>query len=234
MENILITGSNRGIGLAVTKQYLQQGNAVIFAACRKPDTAESLQELKSDYPDNLHVIPLEVTDSDSIAQAVEAVKAHTAHLNVLINNAAINTPQQAFPQIEADNFMKVLEVNTVAPLMVTKAFYELLAEGENTRVVNISSGMGSLEQRTSGNDYAYCASKAGLNMVMRGMAADLMQYGNITVISLDPGWVRTDMGGESASLAPETSAQGIVNVVSALTPADNGRFLVWDGSEQPW
>jgi NAD(P)-dependent dehydrogenase (short-subunit alcohol dehydrogenase family) len=129
--------------------------------------------------------------------------------------------------------LHVLEVNTVAPLMVSQAAFELLKGGTHPRLIHISSDMGSLELRTYGGDYGYCASKAAINMVMRGMAADLQRF-CITTIALDPGWVQTDMGGSGASLTPEQSATGIVKVVSNLRAADNGRYLAYDGDEHPW
>ncbi|MGB1285774.1 MAG: SDR family oxidoreductase [Aggregatilineales bacterium] len=233
-RHIFITGTNRGIGLAVVTDYLEQDDVIIFAACRNPDDAEMLQNLKDAHPEKLHLIALEVTDAASIDAAVKSVKSHTNKLDVLLNNAGINPPEQAFPQIAADTFMKVLEVNTVAPLMVTKAFYGLLNEADQGIAVHTSSSMASLTMRTYGGDYGYCASKAALNMVMRGMAADFAKYGDVITIALDPGWVQTDMGGQGATLTPQTSAAGIVQVIDNLKKSDNGRYLVWDGTEHPW
>jgi NAD(P)-dependent dehydrogenase (short-subunit alcohol dehydrogenase family) len=232
-ERILITGSNRGIGLAMVQEYLAKGDVHIFAACRNPDSASELQKLAKQYPDNLTPVPLEVTEQQSIVSAFKAIAAKVDALDVVINNAAIDPDGQSFQNITAELMLHVLQVNTVAPLMVSQAACELLKNGDNPRLVQISSDMGSLAMRTYGGDYAYCSSKAALNMVMRGMAADLKRYGIIT-IALDPGWVQTDMGGSGASLKPAESAHGIVSVVSGLTARDNGRYLAYDGSEHPW
>jgi NAD(P)-dependent dehydrogenase (short-subunit alcohol dehydrogenase family) len=232
-ERILITGSNRGIGLATAQEYLRRGNVHIFAACRNPDSANELQQLAKQYPENLTLVPLEVTDQQSIVAAFKAIAAQVEGLDVVINNAAIDPDGQSFQNITAELMLRVLQVNTVAPMMVSQAAFELLKNGNNPRLIQISSDMGSLTGRTYGGSYAYCSSKAALNMLMRGMAADLRSYG-ITTIALDPGWVQTDMGGSGASLKPAESARGILSVVSGLTARDNGRYLAYDGSEHPW
>lgn len=233
MQNILITGANRGIGFEVTRQYLQKTDAVVFATARQPEHASALQDLKNDFSKRLHIIPLEVTESGSIQAAMTAIREHTDYLDVLINNAGIDPAGQNFHEITAELMLEVLNVNTVAPVMISQAAYPLLKASEQAHVVHISSSMGSLTGRTYGGNYGYCSSKAGLNMAMRGMTADLGREGFI-VIALDPGWTRTDMGGQDALLAPEESANGIIEVISKLTKNDNGRYLIWNGGEQPW
>ena len=232
-ERILITGANRGIGLATVREYLKQGDVHLFAVCRNPDSAQELQSLAQQHPNSLTLIPLEVTDQASIEAAFKLIAAKVKGLDVVINNAAINPSGQSFQAITAELMLHVLEVNTVAPMMISKAAFELLRNGNNPRLVHISSDMGSLTLRTYGGDYGYCSSKAALNMAMRGMAADLRRFG-ITTVALDPGWVQTDMGGTGAALRPEESAQGIVKVISGLNANDNGCYLAYDGSEHPW
>jgi len=231
MQHILITGSNRGIGLATVKAYLEESNVSIYACCRKPDSASDLLELKELYPDNLAIITLEVTDQDSIDAAFDEVSKLTDHLDVLINNAGIDNGNQSLDNINAEMMLETYAVNTVAPLMISKRFLPLLKNG--AKLVHISTEMASLTTRTYGGNYAYCSSKAALNMMMRGQAVDLRSRGIIT-IALDPGWARTDMGGQSASISPEESVEGIVSVIADLTMKDNGRYLAYDGSEHPW
>lgn len=233
-ERIFITGSNRGIGLAIVKKYLSLGDVHVFAACRTPDSATELQNLAQKHADKLTIVPLEVTDQASIDDAFKLVAEKTDALDIVINNAAINPEGQSFPQITAELMLHVFEVNTVAPMMVSKAAFPLLKNGDNPRLIHISSDMGSLAGRTYGGDYGYCSSKAALNMMMRGMAVDVMKYGNITTIALDPGWVQTDMGSPNAPLTPDDSANGVVTVISELTSADNGRYLAYDGREHRW
>jgi NAD(P)-dependent dehydrogenase (short-subunit alcohol dehydrogenase family) len=233
LERLFITGSNRGIGLAVVQAYLERGAVEIFAACRQPENAAELHDLAMQYPQALHLIPLEVTEQASINQAVSQVQNLTDALDILINNAGVDPEGQSLEAITAETMMSVYAINTVAPVMISKAFLPLLRKGTNPRLVQISTEMASLEDRTYGGSYAYCSSKAALNMAMRGMAADLRRHGIIN-IALDPGWVQTDMGGSSASLVPEESAAGILEVVSNLKGSDNGRYLAYDGSEANW
>ncbi|MEL7233812.1 MAG: SDR family NAD(P)-dependent oxidoreductase, partial [Chloroflexota bacterium] len=126
-----------------------------------------------------------------------------------------------------------LRVNAVAPVMVARAFVPLLRNGDNRRLVSITSQLGSLERKQSGGLYDYCASKAALNMYTRTLAADLKSDG-ITTVMIHPGWVQTDMGGRSADLTPEESAAAVVNVIDGLTPEMNGGFYRQDGSQHPW
>lgn len=231
MEHIFITGSNRGIGLAIVQAYLERGAVEIFAACRQPHSATELQALAKTYPQQLHLIELEVTEHASIERAVSKVQKLTDALDVVINNAGIDPAGQSFAAISAKTMLAVYAVNTVAPLMISKAFLPLLNKGKHPRLVQISTEMASLKDRNYGGSYAYCSSKAALNMAMRGMAADLA---GIINIALDPGWVQTDMGGSSASLLPEESAAGILKVISGLKLSDNGRYLAYDGSQHNW
>jgi NAD(P)-dependent dehydrogenase (short-subunit alcohol dehydrogenase family) len=228
MERIFITGANRGIGLAIVQAYLERGDVEIFAACRHPERAAELQNIP-----NLHPIQLELTEQAWIEQAAAEVQKRTDALDIIINNAGIDPDGQSFAAITAETMLRVYAVNTVAPLMISRAFFPLLKKGNNPRLVQISTEMASLEDRTYGGSYAYCSSKAALNMMMRGLAADIGRQGIIN-IALDPGWVQTDMGGSGASLLPEESAAGILRVISNLKKSDNGRYLAYDGSEHHW
>lgn len=232
MRRVFITGANRGIGLAVVARWLETG-ALIFAACRQPSKADDLQALQARYPDKLHIVPLEVRDDTAIQEAFERVKAVTAALDVLINNAAINPHGQDLGRLQRGQLLDILNVNTVAPVLISQTFAPLLKAGAPSALVHITSEMAALTYRDYGGDYGYCASKAALNMMMRGLAADLRRSGVIT-IALDPGWVQTDMGGSGATLTPQQSAAGIIRVIEGLRPEDNGKFLAWDGSEHPW
>lgn len=233
MQHVLITGANRGIGLALSRAYAERGDALVFATARQPEAAHELNALAAQYPDQVRVIALDVGQAASIDAAAQAVSAQTDALDILINNAAVNPPRadQSLDSITPETLLDVMNVNVMGPLLVARAFAGLLRRGSNPRMANISSGLGSLHKRTYGGLYAYSTSKAALNSVTRGLAVDLPE---ITVIALGPGWVRTDMGGESASLAPEESAAGIVSVLDGLTHEASGGFYQWDGQTVPW
>ena len=127
----------------------------------------------------------------------------------------------------------MFNVNVVAPVRVAQALQTLLTAGTAPRVVNISSGAGSLTYKTEAGEYSYAASKAGLNMMTRTYAWNVRDRG-ITAVMIDPGWVKTDMGGAGADLEPEESGCGLLFVIDGLTLEDTGRFLHYDGSEVPW
>ena len=236
MERILITGANRGIGLEMVCQYLQRDDAQVFATCRNPQSAVALNQLVEANGDHAQVIQLDVADQASIDASVQAVSAQVNGLDVLINNAGINPGtdrERTFGKLDAEAMLHVLHVNSVAPIMVAQAYAGLLRAGNNSRLVNVSSGAGSLERQANGCGYTYNASKSALNMFTRCLAGTFASD-NITVITLNPGWVKTDMGGPNANLEPEQSISGITKLVDGLTMADNGQFFNWDGERLPW
>jgi len=234
MHNVLITGANRGIGLALTKAYLSHGDSLVFASCRYPAGAAELNELAESHVGRLLVLQLDVNDEASITRAVDAVSAEAGSLDVLINNAGISGSDGArnMGQLLAAQVASVITTNAVAPLIVTQACRELLQKSDNPRVVMISSGLGSLA-RTGSNAYAYRMSKAAMNMAARVLAFDGAMAG-ITTVTVAPGWVKTDMGGPNAVLQPEESAAGLLALISGLKSADNGRFFRYDGAELDW
>ena len=124
-------------------------------------------------------------------------------------------------------------MNAVGPLRVAQACLPLLRRGNKPRIVNITSGCGSLSGKDNGEFYAYAASKAALNMLSRTIAFEFKQEG-ICCVALDPGWVRTELGGPEAHLAPDQSAAAIWRTVKALDLRRTGRFLLYDGSSLQW
>lgn len=236
MQRILITGANRGIGFELARQYVAAGDALVFAGCRKPTGAADLRELAQGAADRLVIVQLDVNDAQSIAAATEQIAARAGALDILINNAGIN-PRGAHQSsrmgsLSADDVSEVITTNAVAALIVTQACRALLGAGDNPRVVMISSGMGSM-QRASGDSYAYRMSKAAMNMAARVLAFDAAMA-DITTVTVNPGWVRTDMGGANGALAPEESGSALRALISGLTNDHKGKFYQYDGSELPW
>lgn len=233
MQTILITGANRGLGLEFVRQYLERGDRV-FATARRPKSAAALNALIPAYPDHLTVVQLDAADEDSIAACVEAVAAETGSLDLLLNNAGINVPRekQTFGSITADTMLHVLRVNTVGPLLVAQAFLPLLKQGKNQRVVNFSSGLGSIGMDLSGQ-IIYSTSKAALNMVSQRMAKD-KAFDGMIVITLDPGWVKTDMGGPNATFDIADAITRNIRVIEELGPRHNGNYYNLNGDLVPW
>jgi NAD(P)-dependent dehydrogenase (short-subunit alcohol dehydrogenase family) len=233
-RRILITGASRGIGLELARTWAAAGCRV-FAACRRPGDAPAVAG-------RVDVLRLDVTDDASIAAAARAVAAAVDGLDVLINNAgvypgAVSTPlaaTTALGSLDAAAMLDVFRVNTVAPVLVAQAFAPLLRRGTAPRLVNVSSDAGSLAMREGrGCRYTYPASKAALNMMTRCLAHDLRADG-VIVVSVHPGFVRTDMGGPDAPLAPADTVPSLVRVIDGLTMESSGHFLSWDGKTVAW
>lgn len=229
---VMVTGSNRGIGLEYVRQLLARGDRV-FAMCRKPDDASELQVLKGTYGDQLSIFPLDVADENSIASAYEAVSAETDALDVLINNAAINPGDESFGDLKKENFMKTFEVNVVGVMLVTQYFADLLKQGDRPRLINLSSGVASLAEGAPAGLYSYNVSKTALNMLNRTMTHELKPMGIISIV-IDPGWVITDMGGPGAQLQPEESVRNQLAVIDGLTMDDCGSYKHYSGREIAW
>jgi len=231
MTTILVTGASRGLGLEFTRQYLAQGHAVI-AAARNPGAAHSLQQLERDSRDRLTLAQVDVAHATSVRRA--AARLPGAAIDVLINCAGVfGGERQVIGSIDYDDWMRVLDVNVLGPMRMCEAFLERVAQSDRRLIVTITSGLGSLADNASGSYIAYRTSKAAINMAMRTAAIDLRPRG-ITCVVLNPGWVKTDMGGPNAKLSAEQSVSAMRRVIATLGPADSGRFYNYDGREYPW
>ena len=231
MHSVLITSASRGIGLEFVRQYAASGWRVL-AACRDPAAANKLQAIARAAEGRVDVFAMDVSDAESIAGAARRLGDRS--LDVLINSAGImGKSGQRIGEMDYGSWAEVLDVNTMGPMRVTEAFIDNLRRSERKIIVTITSGMGSLADNTSGGWIAYRTSKAAVNMVMRSLAVDLKRDG-ITCVVLNPGWVKTDMGGPNANITAEKSVTNMRRVIDKLTPADSGKFFHHDGSEFPW
>ncbi|KAM7002479.1 C-signal [Tautogolabrus adspersus] len=247
-RSVLITGSSRGIGLHTVKQLAKSSSrpATIIATARNPTASTDLQELSKTYP-GVHIVTLDVDSEQSVSSALQEVASIVGNegLNCLINNAAIGNTTD-INTVTPEAMMKSFQVNSVAPLFVTKAFLPLLQTAaarssglgiHRAAVINVSSILGSITHNwaegANFKSYAYRTSKAALNMVTRCLAADLGSDG-ILCMSLHPGWVRTDMGGPLADLSVEESVSALLSVLSALSEKDHGGFKDFRGNVLPW
>lgn len=229
MATVLITGTNRGLGLGWTRAFLERGDRVI-ATCRHPERAEALQELAKRFPEQLRIERLDVSDFDQIGRLAGAV---SEPIDILINNAGVYGKRDDFGQIDYQEWLYVLRVNTLAPVKMCEAFFDHLRRSQRRLVVAMSSKMGSIAENTSGGSYLYRTSKAALNMAMKSLSIDLKPHG-IGVLILHPGWVKTDMGGPNALITVEESVAGMVKVVEGFRPEMSGRFFDYRGQEIPW
>ncbi|MEE4658861.1 MAG: SDR family oxidoreductase [Halieaceae bacterium] len=222
---VLITGANRGIGLALAQAFTGAGYQVIGTA-RTPDTA---MELKAS---GARVLPLDVTDAASVDAMAAALE--DTPIDIMINNAGIKgQDSRDFAALQVDDIHRVLDVNTLGPLRVMQALFPNVLAGERKVFANISSMMGSMEMNTWGCCLGYRASKAALNSATKTLAQDFGKLG-LSFVVLHPGYVQTDMNDGQGRITPEQSAAGLLKVISALGPEDNGRFYDWQGKTLPW
>jgi NAD(P)-dependent dehydrogenase (short-subunit alcohol dehydrogenase family) len=232
MRTVLVTGSNRGLGLAWTRQCAARGWRVV-ATCRDPDSAADLRTLALQHP-GVSVHQLDVTAPDQIADL--AARFQDDALDLLVNNAAVyfeHWAQDGVGSIDYDAWQETFRVNTLGPMRVTEAFLPHLSRGNRPLILAISSDMGSIAGIDTPRNYAYRSSKAALNATMHGLALELQPRG-IGVLLLHPGWVRTRMGGPSAATTPEESVQGMLALADSFTLHLSGAFLRHDGTRLPW
>jgi NAD(P)-dependent dehydrogenase (short-subunit alcohol dehydrogenase family) len=230
MFNVLVTGSNRGIGLEWCRQYAEAGWRV-FATCRHPETAKELHELAGRNP-QLSIHSLDVTQAESL-QALRGELQHEP-IDVLINNAGVYLEKYLRTDaLRFDDWMQTFEVNTLGPMRVTEGLLEQVARSRRRLIVNMTSHMGSIAEIEVPGDYYYRSSKAALNAAMKGLSLSLKERG-IGVLLLHPGWVRTRMGGWDAPITPAESVAGMRALAEKFSMAMTGRFFRYNNTEIPW
>ena len=223
-QTVLITGANRGIGLELARQYSADGWRVLGTA-RRPEAATELQATGAE------IMALDVTDQTSVNRLARDLAGQP--IDMLINNAGIQSLMWTLDEINIDEFARLLDVNALGPVRVVLALLPNLRAGETRKIINITSNLSSIAGNTDGGFYGYRESKVALNMFTKSLAAELGPDGFICV-ALHPGWVRTDMGGPDAPLNVRESVSGMREVIKTLSPADNGTFRTHDGEEMAW
>ncbi|OSX61296.1 hypothetical protein POSPLADRAFT_1034746 [Postia placenta MAD-698-R-SB12] len=229
----LITGSSRGLGLELVRQLTRSPANLVIATCRNPAEATALQTLKSDAKGPLHIVPLDVSDSASIRSSVRTVESILGDqgLDYLYNNAAISPGLEAAFDFEYSALLETLKINIAAPALISQVYLPLVEKSNRKVIVNVSTSFGSIGLDVGPLCAAYSATKAGLNMLTYKQAK---AKPGLTVITLDPGWVKTDMGGPNAALEPHQSVEGQLRVVTGLTPQDSGKYFNHAGEILPW
>jgi len=222
MENVLITGANRGIGYALAKALVTT-NFRVFAGCRDTEHAVTLEKLSASHRDLLQVLLLDVSSDESVAAAANAL---SGRVDVIINNAGVmpERGEEKITNIDFDHFRNAFEINVLGCARVIRSFLPHLRRSNRPRILNLSSGLGSIAERDNFNYYAYAVSKAALNMLTRSVAFELAPEG-ITIVAISPGWVRTDMGGDDADISAEESAEALVEAIQQIGPNLSGQFL---------
>jgi NAD(P)-dependent dehydrogenase (short-subunit alcohol dehydrogenase family) len=228
--SILITGTNRGIGLEFVKHYIKNNEKVI-ATCRNRNSAKDLLELEN-TTNNLSLVELDVSNPNSINNFTSKIAG--LPIDTFISNAGVSGPKNIeFGNFDAKEWLDVFNINTIAPLLITQKILKNLRLGKDKKLAFISSKVGSIEDNTSGGMYIYRTSKTALNQVIKSLSIDFKEE-NFIVVALHPGWVQTDMGGPNALIDTKTSVKGLIEVIDNLTPKNSGKFYNYDGSPIPW
>lgn len=220
MKTAVITGANRGIGLALAQQLNQQGWEII-AICRSD--SDDIEQIAS-----MVISGINVVNPDHLAQVKKIIG--DTQIDLLVNNAGLLRDEQ-LGDINYNTMREQFEINALAPLQVTETLLDNLVEG--SKIANITSRMGSIADNDSGGRYGYRASKAALNAIGKSLAEDLKTRG-IAVAQLHPGWVQTRMVNFGGLITPEESAAGLIQRINELNLSNSGGFWHSNGEELPW
>lgn len=223
MARIIITGANRGIGLAMAQILSARGDQVL-AICR--ESSESLDDIVDQVITGVDLADLE--SLDTVANVAAGMLG--GPLDILINNAGI-FENETLDDMSSDSIERQLLINAVAPLRLTHCLLPLMKEGG--KIANITSRMGSMADNTSGSYYGYRASKAALNAFGKSLAVDLEPKG-IAVAQLHPGFVQTRMVGFNGDVTPEQAAHGLIARIDGLALSNTGTFWHANGDTLPW
>ena len=230
MATVLITGTNRGIGLEFAKQFIARGDTLL-ATCRDIASATELDRLKVNN-EKLQIFELDVSSQESMESLPEKLEGQA--IDIFINNAGVYGPRDSeFGNVSTGEWAKVFQINAKAPMILTQLLIDNLHDGSEKKLIYISSKMGSIDDNKGGGSYVYRSSKAALNAVAKSIAVDLGNSG-YSVAVLHPGWVQTDMGGPNALIDTDTSVSNMINVIDNLNTQNSGSFFNYDGVIIPW
>ena len=235
-RTVLVTGASRGLGLEYCRQLAGSGWEVL-AAVREPARATDLQSLARDNPQRIRVLRLDVADEGDVRAVAQELRGKP--LDMLINNAGTFGPEgasggmryQSLDHMDYGIWRNILEVNLLAPFRLTVALASSLRLAPRPVVIMLSSDLGSIANNTMGQSHAYRTSKAGLNMLTRGIAND---WRELITVAMAPGWCKTELGGEGAQIEPEDSVRAQLQTFATLTPSHSGQFLDRFGVPVAW
>jgi NAD(P)-dependent dehydrogenase (short-subunit alcohol dehydrogenase family) len=234
MKKILVTGASRGIGLELTKQYLELGCSVI-ATCRSPQKANALMVLKKENPQKIDILSMDVEEEQSVESCFNSLLQKKIHIDLVYNNAGI-IDWNNLNEVSASSTEKIYKVNLIGALLVTRHALPCLKNSADPIIVNLSSRLGSIKIRGEtqlGGAIAYQCSKAALNMLTKQSAIDLQKH-NIRVISQSPGWVKTEMGGKDAKYEIKDAVTKMIQSLLKMKSNQTGIFIGEDGDLIPW
>ncbi|MGY3473513.1 SDR family oxidoreductase [Bradyrhizobium ottawaense] len=222
LQTVLVTGANRGLGLEFVRQYREAGWHVI-ATSRPLDEGVRARDCGAE------LLQLDVRDEGAIHALAHALEGRK--IDLLINNAGYHPGAHQLGELDYSSWQTAFHINVIAPLQIAEAFLPVIPPGG--KIVNIGSRQGSMACNREGGRYLYRATKAALHSITRSLAIDLTKRG-IIVVALHPGWVKTDMGTDSADIEVEESVSGMREVIADLGQHNTGHLINYDGAVIPW
>ncbi len=248
LQNILIIGASRGIGLGFVKQLLNSSDINhLYATYRQPNSAEELLTLQQKYPEKLTCLAVDVTDENQIINALNQIKNQTPKLHLVINCVGILhegnlQPEKSLKYINSDNLIRYFQVNAIASALIAKHLLPLFKHQEKAIFAVISAKVGSIEDNRLGGWYGYRASKAALNMLLKNIAIEYSRMRkNVIVVALHPGTTDTNLSLPFQKNVPpeklfsvERCTSQLLTIINHLSLTDHGKFFAWDGSCLPW
>lgn len=230
MNNVFITGANRGIGLELTIQSLQKGDHVM-ATYRDTQHAKQLYALKDQNPTQLSLFPLDVSHEDDIENLKRALG--NKPIDLLIHNAGYNPSESNLSMLDKKAWLAAFDINTIGPVLLTRALLNNIQNSTQKTVLAISSLMGSILDNKIGGHLMYRTSKTALNAALKSLAL-ARETQQIKFLLVHPGWVKTDMGGPSASIPVSESVKGILGIAQNASSYTSGTFVSYEGKILPW
>jgi NAD(P)-dependent dehydrogenase (short-subunit alcohol dehydrogenase family) len=236
--NICITGTAKGVGLALVEEALSK-NWTVFAGIKK-NTSENLDVLKKRFRDTLYIVDMDISNNESVKKACSFIGEKTESIDVLINNAAIlgNIKETFYDAIDYEDALNVYNINALGPLRVTSGLINLVLKSKNKLVVNISSEAGCVSINERENWFSYCMSKSALNMQSK-ILHNFLKDKDGQVLVIHPGWVKSYMQGkldEKAEITTTEAAQRIIKIIENRNSYKKSELTVLDnlGNEMPW
>ena len=236
---VCVTGSNRGIGLQLAKELLENDNTVITTA-RDVSKAKDLLELQKKYGEGkVKITELDVGNENSIKAWASQLALEKIKFDVVINNAGIIGTEPGYKKwtwdlVDQNEMMEVFKVNSVGPLLVSQQLLKHKILNRPALIANVTSKVGSVDDNGSGKGYAYRASKAALNIINKSMSIDLKEEFDVTCMLLHPGWVQTDMTEKRGLIETPECAKGLIKAMEGKYGSLNGRWYDYKGDEIPW
>ncbi|KAI5118547.1 hypothetical protein M0805_008487 [Coniferiporia weirii] len=228
-----ITGASRGIGLEFTRQLTSNSANIVVASCRDPESAGTLSALKQEAKGELHVIRLDVADEGSIKAAAEnaALILDDHGLDYLLNNAGVNPGNDKAFEFNVANLMHSIQNNVVGPALVAQEFLPLLKRSKRKVLMNMTTGLASFGLDCGPKCVTYTISKTALNMLTYKQS---VEESDLIAFVVDPGWVKTALGGEGAVLEPRECVEPFIKFLEGVTKEHSGKFFNHKGELLPW